>query len=419
MDLKGKTVVVTGTWSRPRSAVEADIAGLGAKVTGSVSKHTDVLFAGTDAGSKLNKAQALGIPILAEKDLDALLAAAKGGATKATSAAPARATPKPAKVGKATPAPTAAAPTTEKTIPAMAGKLVVVTGTFVKLARKDVERILTSSGATVSVSVLKKTDLLIVGADAGSKLGAATAFGIQILNEDGFMELLGEKLEVVTFDGPLGDWLVRFKAFCDGLMKHKDVRVLNFSIGSPVSDAEIDRVEESIGAPLTPAIKNLYRQANGLSLRWISKSHIEAIGREDDDEEFKFQPKLREYPSDNGTETGCICLLPLRKVFLQSDQDWFGIFVFDKNDKAGQHIRVFDYYNFFHMAALQTSVNPGNPAVIIGDDHGACFDEPSPALTFEKYMERVLANGFIASERFSTKKRTLDQLIKVVVDNAN
>ena len=71
--LAGKTIVITGTLSRPRDDIKAELQALGAKVTGSVSRNTDFLLAGADAGSKLDKAQALGVAILSEQELAALL----------------------------------------------------------------------------------------------------------------------------------------------------------------------------------------------------------------------------------------------------------------------------------------------------------------------------------------------------------
>jgi DNA ligase (NAD+) len=71
--LAGKTVVITGTLSRPRDEVAAWLEAAGAKVTGSVSKKTDYLVAGEEAGSKLEKAQALGVAVLDEAGLRALI----------------------------------------------------------------------------------------------------------------------------------------------------------------------------------------------------------------------------------------------------------------------------------------------------------------------------------------------------------
>jgi len=67
--LGGKTFVITGTLSRPRDLVKAKLEALGAKVTGSVSGKTDYVLAGSEAGSKLTKAESLGVAVLDEAAL--------------------------------------------------------------------------------------------------------------------------------------------------------------------------------------------------------------------------------------------------------------------------------------------------------------------------------------------------------------
>jgi DNA ligase (NAD+) len=73
-DLTGKTFVVTGTLPHySREEIEGLIKQFGGKATGSVSKKTSYVVAGEKAGSKLEKARELGVPILSEEDFDKLI----------------------------------------------------------------------------------------------------------------------------------------------------------------------------------------------------------------------------------------------------------------------------------------------------------------------------------------------------------
>jgi len=80
LPLTGKTVVVTGTLeSMSRSDAKALVQSLGGKAAGSVSKKTDFLLAGANAGSKLQKAEELGVSMLTEAELAAMAAEAGTG----------------------------------------------------------------------------------------------------------------------------------------------------------------------------------------------------------------------------------------------------------------------------------------------------------------------------------------------------
>jgi len=66
--LAGKTWVLTGTMTMPRNEAKALLESLGAKVAGSVSKKTDCVVAGAEAGSKLAKAEELGVRVMNEAE---------------------------------------------------------------------------------------------------------------------------------------------------------------------------------------------------------------------------------------------------------------------------------------------------------------------------------------------------------------
>ena len=71
--LKGQKFVLTGTLSSPRAQFKQRIEAAGGKVVGSLSKKTDFLVAGENPGSKLQKASDLGVEIVDESGLEALL----------------------------------------------------------------------------------------------------------------------------------------------------------------------------------------------------------------------------------------------------------------------------------------------------------------------------------------------------------
>jgi NAD-dependent DNA ligase len=175
IDVAGKTVCITGTFTEvDRADATAKLEALGAKVSSSVSKKTDMLFAGAKAGSKLEKAEELDIPVYGE---DELLALFDAPAAKAAKKDPPPAKPKPAANAGANP---------------FKGKKVVVTGTMKTMDRKAISAKLAELGATVVDSVSAKTDILVVGEKAGSKLAKAEELGITVMTEDEFIEAAGE-----------------------------------------------------------------------------------------------------------------------------------------------------------------------------------------------------------------------------------
>jgi DNA ligase (NAD+) len=171
--LEGKTVVVTGTLvNYKRTEIEDLIVQLGGKAGASVSKNTHFVVAGTEAGSKLTKAQALGIRVLTEAEFEEMIKDLKAAAPPAPAAAP----PPP-------PPPTDGP---------LAGKTVVVTGTLANYQRKDIEALIERLGGKAADSVSKNTSFVVAAPDAGSKRDKALKLGVQVLTEEEFDRLIGK-----------------------------------------------------------------------------------------------------------------------------------------------------------------------------------------------------------------------------------
>ena len=73
------------------------------------------------------------------------------------------------------------------------GKTAVITGTLQRFSREAAQDALRKCGAKVTDSVSKKTDFLVVGAEAGSKLAKAQQLGVRIVDEEEFVRLLGQE----------------------------------------------------------------------------------------------------------------------------------------------------------------------------------------------------------------------------------
>jgi DNA ligase (NAD+) len=73
----------------------------------------------------------------------------------------------------------------------LAGRTVVITGTLASMSRDQAREAARAAGATVTDSVSKKTSLLVVGAEAGSKLRKAQELGVTVVDEASFLQMLG------------------------------------------------------------------------------------------------------------------------------------------------------------------------------------------------------------------------------------
>jgi NAD-dependent DNA ligase len=153
---RGKTIVITGILTDiTRNQAQEIIEKAGGKLSETISKKTDLLIAGENGGSKLEKAKELQIKVMTEKEfvrfIDYYI---------------------------------------EVDSNALRDQTVVITGTLIKYTREEIQALVEEAGGKVTGSVSKNTDLLVVGDKAGSKLEKATELGIKVLDEEGFIELI-------------------------------------------------------------------------------------------------------------------------------------------------------------------------------------------------------------------------------------
>jgi BRCT domain type II-containing protein len=263
-DIVGKTVVLTGKFSEvSRADAEAALARLGAVIGGSVSKNTDILFVGEKAGSKLAKAESLGIQIADEAALVALLAAA----------------PEPAAAEVDEPEAAEEPSTGQAPVEAFRGKTIVLTGTFTTMKRAEAEKILREAGATIGSSVGKKTDLLVHGEDAGSKLDKAVSLGVALMTEAEMVALLtaggggaaqladaNEKLaEAAASETEMSKVVAELRAFVQALRKRKDITVEVSQLGRKAGKAKLAQLE---AAKIPAELIELYGEIDGIHVEW-------------------------------------------------------------------------------------------------------------------------------------------------------
>ncbi len=363
--------------------------------------------------------------------------------------------PKSAPAPKVAPAPApkkGAKPITLK------GKTVVVTGSFAR-SRKVMEQLLVAAGCTVGSSVTPKTELLLVGNDAGSKLSKAQELGIATMTEAEFdaletpkettpgpkassaeWQVYADQLqangdprgEVLAFQlalegkpkdpdalrkaerkaleplltGALNDALARFDALVAKLKADKNVVLLAYFTHPPVTEREIAKVEQALGVPLHASILTFFRQTNGLQL------YADRRDREDFEDAFKpVGPKFDKKAKDAMSRFSENYQLPiglhiptLSEVFLSDyeDQLWFDHMDDEETTQFGRKtfpllsfsksLRTLDHHNGYYPVGFALIDTPGNPRIGLGDDYGAAWED-SKVTDFETYLTTVLKHG--------------------------
>lgn len=268
------------------------------------------------------------------------------------------------------------------------GKRVALTGTFAGIGRKEAERALAALGALVSGSVSKATDVLFVGADAGSKRAKAEALGVAIHDEAALHRVLGadtakpspatapKKRSAPTtpkrgaapdersassvdppFDGTMAGLANEVRAFVSALKKRSDVEVLVADVRKPANKAEIEATD------LPADLADFYRVMDGLEIEW----------------------KMVE-----GEGAGRIRLLALRETtFVDDDESEMG---FGKSKEA----YLFDEQTAEEGTWLVRKKGAPDAALVFASA-GRGKEGFAPARSIAEYVRRALHHGVVAS----------------------
>ncbi len=190
-EVSGRSVVLVGSFAGlTHAAIKRQLVAMGATVQAAVGESIDLAFVGRRGGAKEARARALGLTLFDEDQLKALLSAPAGAATSAKKAVKKAAKKTAKKAAKKTAKKTAKKAAKKTAASAFAGKKIVLTGAFVTMKRAEASKLLADAGASVGGGVSRKTDLLIYGDKAGSKLSKARTLGVALMTEAEFVQQL-------------------------------------------------------------------------------------------------------------------------------------------------------------------------------------------------------------------------------------
>jgi hypothetical protein len=317
---------------------------------------------------------------------------------------------------------------------AISGKVIALTGTFNKLPRAQIEAQLTALGAIIGKSLTRKTDLLIYGDKAGSKLSQAQSYGVATQDEAWLMDILaggdGSTAARVALTGPLSDYIERLDAYAAALRATPGVKV-GYTRMPGASPDRLDKLAQAWGlTSFSPAIRNLYQQADGLCLFWADTNHPEYKDQWDPSGRYyklhfldhiargpvpmmERSPMTSEIESFPWTTGGIIWLLPAADAFKRHEGYYnfaYNVIPEDeeevvygrtwRGEQLQRAIRVFEASLQYYPVGFLMDPPQADPPVIVGDDHGACWTDCRFA-SFEDYMEGLLNQNFTLAFRRS------------------
>lgn len=182
----------------------------------------------------------------------------------------------------------------------------------------------------------------------------------------------------------LEDFLHRFKTLVDTLMAHPQIRVTHLWIGPPATGEQLRGLAKTWGGHVPAAIETLYRQANGIQLRWID-ALCETYDPARDDV-MRFEAPADELYSEPGEYVGLLDLRSCDELAAQESVGW----QFDLTDDPLCGAMVLENYGESEDAVIYFENAPDDPWIGVGEDHLAVVGPPGTQ-TLSQYLERLVA----------------------------
>ncbi|MCA9661136.1 MAG: hypothetical protein KC486_22535 [Myxococcales bacterium] len=208
----------------------------------------------------------------------------------------------------------------------------------------------------------------------------------------------------------LHDFLHRFKMVVDALMSHPQVRLTHVWIGPGASEAALARLEAAWGRPPPAGLVALYRQANGVQLRWVDAAHETYDPARDD--RMSFERSAEPLHEVGGFAAGLLDLPTVEELagresiaaLLELEDD-------DDGDPALAQAVVFESFSEGEDVVLYYGGDAPEPWVGVASDHLAEVPPPGER-GLSQHLEHVLATWCSVWHRRDGGPRGLEALLR-------
>ncbi len=204
----------------------------------------------------------------------------------------------------------------------------------------------------------------------------------------------------------LESFLTRFKTLVDTLMSHPRVRVTHVWTGGPATDGMLDELAQEWGHPVPAGLCTLYRQANGVELRWVDIGD-ERYDPARDDRTRTDGPWRRLFEAP-GEHAGYLDIPTIEELM---GRDTVGSMFGDAHDEYLDRAIPFDSFGEPQDAVLFFGDAADDPWISVASDNLADVDPPGKR-TLSQYLDHVVATWASTSHRTKEGPRSLDRLLR-------